>query len=269
MNLGVMNQKRKLPRTDLAVELKDHLDHVGENTSGIHMVTREVSRMHITHVEIYNRNGEMATGKKKGHYITIEADMNPHWEEERENQFIKLVTYHLKDFLYNERDKKIRNHILVAGLGNAYASPDALGPLAVRALCPVENKICGIIPGVMATTGLESARIIRGVVEEVKPEAVIVIDALMAKHVKRLCTTVQISNTGIYPGSGVGNHRMEISKETIGVPVIAVGIPTVVEAKCVVGRTENNPLFLTTKDMGEWVEYAAMLLAKAIMSSVQ
>ncbi len=142
------------------------------------------------------------------------------------------------------------------GLGNREVTPDALGPYVVDNMMitrhiikeygqyafgnKATSQISGIVPGVMAQTGMESGEIVRGVIEETKPDIVIVVDALAARSVKRLNRTIQITDTGINPGSGVGNHRHAINKESMGIPVIAIGIPTVVDAATIVSDTMSD-----------------------------
>ena len=204
-------------------------------------------------------NGAKTMGKPVGTYLTIEApnlsspDEGIHREvsEELAKYLIEVMKKIIPE---SEHDKEV----LVIGLGNRQATPDALGPYVAdnlnvtrhivkeygkyAALEEMNCVVSAIVPGVMAQTGMETAEIIKGVVRETKPDLLIVIDALAARNSRRLNRTIQIADTGINPGSGVGNYRNAITKETIGVPVIAIGVPTVVDAVTIVSDTMENLL---------------------------
>lgn len=187
--------------------------------------------------------------KKEGIYKTIYFD-----DVTDENNFAKLLdvtTKALKDLLKSINIKN-SDSVLIVGLGNRKATPDALGPLTIDSIkitrqivelgLPLDKKyrvISSIVPGVMGTTGIETKEIIEGVIEKVKPDFLIVIDALAASSLDRINKTIQLTDTGIHPGSGLLNNRFEISKETLGLPVIAIGIPTVVDATTIVSNTIN------------------------------
>ena len=187
-----------------------------------------------------------AMGRPQGTYITIEAPDLSNADEDYHREISQEISRHLRELIDLEKEKSI----LVVGLGNAAITADALGPHVVENLRMTRHiireyglrgidhekmhRVSGIVPGVMAQTGMETAEIIQGVVAETKPDVVVAIDALAARSVRRLNRTIQITDTGIYPGSGVGNHRYSITKETTGIPVIAIGIPTVVEAATIV-----------------------------------
>lgn len=160
-------------------------------------------------------------------------------------------------------------HVLAVGLGNPSVTPDALGPLVLGNVrvnrnidMPRDGKgavISGIVPGVMAQTGMETAEIIKGLIKETRPDMIIAIDALAARSIRRLGTTIQLTDTGIHPGSGVGNHRHSLTKESLGVPVLAVGVPTVVGAAAIVHDTistliETLASHMETKGMGDFLE---------------
>ena len=213
----------------------------------------------VTTVRIETENGAKTMGKPVGTYLTIEApnlsspDEGIHREvsEELAKYLIEVMEKIIPE---SEHDKEV----LVIGLGNRQATPDALGPYVTDNLnvtrhivkeygkyaAPEEMNcvVSAIVPGVMAQTGMETAEIIKGVVRETKPDLLIVVDALAARNSRRLNRTIQIADTGINPGSGVGNYRNAITKETIGVPVIAIGVPTVVDAVTIVSDTMENLL---------------------------
>ena len=187
--------------------------------------------------------------KKEGIYKTIYFD-----DVTDENNFAKLLDVTIKAIkdLLNSINIKDSDSVLIIGLGNRKATPDALGPLTIDSIkitrqivelgLPLDKKyrvISSIIPGVMGTTGIETKEIIEGVIEKVKPSFLIVIDALAASSLERINKTIQLTDTGIYPGSGLLNNRFEISKETLGLPVVAIGIPTVVDATTIVSNTIN------------------------------
>ena len=187
--------------------------------------------------------------KKEGIYKTIYFD-----DVTDENNFAKLLDVTIKAIkdLLNSINIKDSDSVLIIGLGNRKATPDALGPLTIDSIkitrqivelgLPLDKKyrvISSIIPGVMGTTGIETKEIIEGVIEKVKPSFLIVIDALAASSLERINKTIQLTDTGIHPGSGLLNNRFEISKETLGLPVIAIGIPTVVDATTIVSNTIN------------------------------
>jgi len=221
-------------RTDLALELKEE-KNIGSAQSGIIVKTRIDTTNHIkeTKIIIKNKKGEDSLGKPKGTYITIEANGSFH-KEMSEALFLNL-----KEML-NKKKK-----ILIAGLGNADVTADSLGPKVVNNLYITRHlqkegignyqfELSAIAPGVMAQTGIETSEILESLADRIKPDVVIVIDALAARSYSRLNKTIQISDTGIAPGSGVGNHRNEITQHTIGVPVLAIGVPTVISVPAII-----------------------------------
>lgn len=241
-------------RTDLALESKEKFEEDNVEIKGVRVEEENVSReLHVTSVYIDTENGARAMGKPRGTYITIEAaDMMEEDEDYHREVSVQLAKV-LRSMLPEDRKKL---SVLVVGLGNREVTPDALGPYVVDNVMITRHilrefgtyafgnqqtmSISGIVPGVMAQTGMESSEIVRGVIEETNPDLVIVVDALAARSVKRLNRTIQITDTGINPGSGVGNHRHAINRETAGVPVIAIGIPTVVDAATIVSDTMND-----------------------------
>lgn len=248
-------------RTDLALEEKERFESDQVEVQGV-VLEEEYDKereIRVTTVRIENENGAKTMGKPVGTYLTIEApnlsspDEGIHREvsEELAKYLIEVMKKIIPE---SEQDKEV----LVIGLGNRQATPDALGPYVAdnlnvtrhivkeygkyAALEEMNCVVSAIVPGVMAQTGMETAEIIKGVVRETKPDLLIVIDALAARNSRRLNRTIQIADTGINPGSGVGNYRNAITKETIGVPVIAIGVPTVVDAVTIVSDTMENLL---------------------------
>ena len=248
-------------RTDLALEEKERFESDQVEVQGV-VLEEEYDKereIRVTTVRIETENGAKTMGKPVGTYLTIEApnlsspDEGIHREvsEELAKYLIEVMEKIIPE---SEHDKEV----LVIGLGNRQATPDALGPYVADNLnvtrhivkeygkyaAPEEMNcvVSAIVPGVIAQTSMETAEIIKGVVRETKPDLLIVIDALAARNSRRLNRTIQIADTGINPGSGVGNYRNAITKETIGVPVIAIGVPTVVDAVTIVSDTMENLL---------------------------
>ena len=226
-------------RTDLAVEAHAlWRESAGETTrlKGVAAREEQVEGMTVTRVEILDQEGARALGKPEGTYLTL--DISPLWrrEEDAFPRAVRAVAALLGPLLPEE------GPVLAAGLGNQAMTPDALGPRSLDHLLvtrhlgevlPQLRPVAGLGAGVLGTTGMEVAEWVRGAAEQVGPAAVIVVDALAARDLERLCATVQIADTGLVPGSGVGNHRMALNRETLGVPVISVGVPTVVDAETI------------------------------------
>ena len=224
-------------RTDMAVEAHAlWRESAGETTrlGGVAAREEQVEGLAVTRVEILDQEGAQALGKPVGVYLTL--DISPLWrrEEEAFARAVRAVAALLRPLLPEE------GPVLTAGLGNPAMTPDALGPrtldhlLVTRHLgevLPQLRPVAGLGAGVLGTTGMEVAEWVRGAAEQVKPAAVIVVDALAARDLDRLCAAVQIADTGLVPGSGVGNHRMALNRETLGVPVISMGVPTVVDGE--------------------------------------
>lgn len=241
-------------RTDLALEEKERFesDHVEIPGVIVEESYDEVREIKVTTVKIETENGAKTMGKPVGTYLTMEAPNLVVPDEDYHKEISKEFAKYMQQFLPKQKEYSV----MVVGLGNRQVTPDALGPYVVDHLHVSRhivkeygkygmgeeqvNLVSAIVPGVMAQTGMETVEIIRGVVEETKPEVVIAIDALAARSAKRLNRTIQIADTGIHPGSGVGNHRNAITKETVGVPVIAIGVPTVVDAATIVNDTMEN-----------------------------
>ena len=227
-------------RTDLAVEAKEIWQVGVEKTSklsGVKASKKKLEGYPLTKVEILNRQGEAALGKPQGAYLTI--DLTTFWQRKADffDRAVRAVGSQLKTLLPE------KGPVLIIGLGNSAMTPDAVGPLALDSVLITRHLISamprhfsGFRPvavfrtGVLGTTGVESAEAVKGLVEQVQPSVVIAIDALASRRVGRVCTTVQISDTGITPGSGVGNHRAALNQNVLGVPVFSIGVPTVVDA---------------------------------------
>lgn len=244
-------------RTDLAVELEEDVKNEDRVSHGIRVIESyaDDNRIKITRVIVENEEGMRSIGKDIGSYITLESPELAEADEDYHREMSVQIARYVKELLPKKENLKV----LVAGLGNRDATPDSLGPRVVDNICITRRmtgeygemglinkcsgfEVSGIIPGVLAQTGMESAEIVKGIVDEIKPDVVLAIDSLAARNTLRLNTTIQISDTGINPGSGVGNHRRGLTFKTIGVPVIAIGIPTVVDAATIVNDTFENLL---------------------------
>ena len=242
-------------RTDLAVEEKERFEEDDVEISGVAIEEDydEENEIKVTKVVISTEKGAKVMGKPKGTYITLEAPNMSEPDEEYHREISEALAKYVGQLMPKEKEEQ---SILIVGLGNREVTPDALGPDVVGNLLITRhivkeygkvalgkekiNKISGIVPGVMAQTGMEASEIVRGIVEETKPDFVIAIDALAARSTRRLNRTIQIADTGIHPGSGVGNHRNGLTIESLGVPVIAIGVPTVVDAATIVNDTMEN-----------------------------
>lgn len=259
-------------RTDLAVEEKESFAGDGGEIEGVSLREwkEEKSQVMLTEVKILDERGAKAMGKPKGTYLTLEAAQLAKKDESYHEKVSDELARQISGLAGDIRRKKV----MVVGLGNASVTPDALGPRAVGHLQVTRHLeqqygsnfcrerglpvVSAIVPGVMAQTGMETAEIIRGVVRETMPELLIVIDALAARSIRRLGTTIQLTDTGIHPGSGVGNHRHCLTRESLGIPVLAVGVPTVVGAAAIVHDTVETMVQALlssqgTKGMGEYL----------------
>lgn len=236
-------------RTDLASERRDFYQKANnlEEIDGIQTAKEDIDEnIKVERVKITNENGEKAIGKPIGNYVTIDIKKLKIAQDEEinksaetlANELRKIVDVHISD----------QDEILVVGLGNMYVTPDSLGPKVVNDIEVTRHiinylpqyveegtrKVSAISPGVLGTTGIETVEILKGIVDNIHPKLVIVIDALASRSIERISSTIQLSDTGIVPGAGVGNTRSEISKNTLGIPVVAIGIPTVVETAVLV-----------------------------------
>ena len=288
-------------RTDLAVETSEKRPD-GKEISGLFVEKEKRGEdITITKVRIETQKAAKTMGKPRGTYISIEADQMMEEDNDYHREISEIFSEQLKNFLPKQYQKK---KILVIGLGNREITPDALGPKVIDQLFITRHlleefgkymveleeccSISGIVPGVMAQTGMETVEILQGVVSQTKPDIVIAVDALAARSIKRLNRTIQITDTGIIPGSGVGNYRNAITKEHLGIPVIAVGIPTVVDAATIVadfctGLMENkqeleemeetvrgmippklNAMYVTSKDIDEAVNRLSYTISEGL-----
>ena len=270
-------------RTDLAVELNEAVDKSDSRYSGV--IVREhidkVSLVKVTTLEIINEEGEKLFNRKAGIYITIEAEGLGENDDFYNERVIEIISGQI-DALIRPCILK-NNKLLVVGLGNRNVTADSLGPDVVDKLIinshihgekdEISVRLSALSPGVMAQTGIETSSIIKGIADEIAPGVIIVIDALAARNTQRLNKTIQISNRGINPGSGVGNHRTGITSDNIGVPVIAVGVPTVIDAATIIGDVtkdyENIPkhlsdMYVTPKDIDENIRITAEIIAESI-----
>ncbi|NLC87966.1 MAG: GPR endopeptidase [Clostridiaceae bacterium] len=245
-----MNNKKIDFRTDLADERRNLYKKANKLENEIDGIETQEDvideKIKVTKVNVLNEKAEEIIGKKKGKYITIDIKKINLLTEEEKEQSSNVLAKELKELIGEKVQKK--EDILVVGLGNSEVTPDALGPNVIKEVEITRHiinylpqyidentrPVSAIAPGVLGTTGIETLEIIKGVVEHIKPKLLIVIDALASRSMERISSTIQISNTGIVPGGGVGNTRKEITEETLGIPVIALGIPTVVETAVVV-----------------------------------
>ena len=233
-----MNIQHSFSHTDLALELKDELEESLEEQQAFDGIKIQQERigergLQETVIEIDSEEGEKQLGKPQGIYVTLEGENMAGNDGSFHEEMSECLAKRLQSLLSGKRK------LLFIGLGNGEVTPDALGPLVIKNLfitrhltgwkeieeCPA---VAALSPGVMAQTGMETGEIVEGIVKKIHPDALVVIDALAAKSSERLNRTIQISNTGIAPGSGVGNHRNEITEKTMGIPVIAIGVPTVI-----------------------------------------
>lgn len=300
MKLGEIRKMFEI-RTDLAVETSEKRPD-GKEISGLFVEKEKRGEdITITKVCIETQKAAKTMGKPRGTYISIEADQMMEEDNDYHREISEIFSEQLKNFLPKQYQKK---KILVIGLGNREVTPDALGPKVIDQLFITRHlleefgkymveleeccSISGIVPGVMAQTGMETVEILQGVVAQTKPDIVIAVDALAARSIKRLNRTIQITDTGIIPGSGVGNYRNAITKEHLGIPVIAVGIPTVVDAATIVadfctGLMENkqeleemeetvrgmippklNAMYVTSKDIDEAVNRLSYTISEGL-----
>lgn len=236
-------------RTDLALEARESISEADGSLHGVKVEENydEETDIRVTRVEITTKNGARAMGKPMGTYVTIEAPGMLEPDEGFHREVSDVLAEQLAKIIPGAGQEQ---EILVVGLGNRDVTADALGPHVVDNLCITRhivreygkaaynrdrmNQVSSMEPGVMGKTGMEAAEIIKGVVEQTGPDVIVAIDALAARTTKRLNRTIQITDTGIHPGSGVGNHRNALTKESMGVPVIAIGVPTVVDAATIV-----------------------------------
>ncbi|MBS5857349.1 MAG: GPR endopeptidase [Clostridia bacterium] len=237
-------------RTDLASERRDiyqKANNVEGQINGVESEQEEIDEnLRVERVKITNEEGEKAIGKPVGSYVTVDIRGLKIAQEEELEKAATVVSRELGKIIDNHIDKQ--GEILVVGLGNIYVTPDSLGPKVINDIEVTRHiinylpqyveegtrMVSAISPGVLGTTGIETVEILKGIVDNINPKLLIVIDALASRSIERISSTVQISDTGIVPGAGVGNTRSEISKNSLGIPVVAIGIPTVVETAVLV-----------------------------------
>ena len=295
-----MSGSRRI-RTDLALETTERFAEENAEIRGVevHEEYDEEKDVRTTVVKIVTENGAKSMGRPQGTYITIEAPELSTPDEDYHREISEEISTHLRKLI----DLKKEKSVLVVGLGNAAITADALGPQVVDNLLMTRHiikeyglrgikhekmhRISGIAPGVMAQTGMETAEIVQGIVSETKPDVVVAIDALAARSVRRLSRTIQITDTGIHPGSGVGNHRNGLTEENLQVKVIGIGVPTVVDAATIVHdsmahlldaleETEQKEffdemiapnlysMFVTPKDVDETIKYLSFTISEGL-----
>lgn len=237
-------------RTDLAVENREMFEGDGVEISGVEVKEEYSAGIKVLSIKVTDEHGSEVMGKPIGNYITIECEKISDADDREKRQCARVITEEIKKML---PDKKPLN-ALVVGLGNEKVTPDALGPITIDKITATRHYfltykdqiekgvgcISAITPGVMGDTGIESADIVMGTVEVVKPDVIIAIDSLAARNTDRMSTTIQISDTGISPGAGMGNRRKGLNEESTGTKVIAIGVPTVIDAATLVFDTLMN-----------------------------
>lgn len=292
-------------RTDLALEVRESFPEDKIEVDGVALQEKQYleGRLRVTTVEIRNEQGQRQMGKPIGNYVTLEFTQKGRWDSPARQQKIRdkasaRIAQTLEKMVPSQEGV-----YLVAGLGNRFATPDALGPFVlddVKVNRHVQESLgeeyvgrrrvlCALSPGVMGQTGMESQEILGGIIDKVKPCCMLVIDSLASRSVNRLCTTIQITDTGICPGAGIGNNRNELNEEKLKIPVIAIGVPTVVDAGTIVSecmeetllqegytmeqidlflkglsKDSIEDLFVTPKDIDEQIREIGKVVAKAI-----
>ena len=291
-------------RTDLALEARESISEAERALHGVILQEEydEENDIRVTKVQITTKNGAKTMKKPMGNYITIEAPGLLEPDDGYRRDISEVLASQLKELI---PDSEKEQGILIVGLGNREVTADALGPNVVDNLFITRHMIkeygkaaygkekmhtiSGIEPGVMGKTGMEAAEIVKGVVEQIKPDVMIVVDALAARNTKRLNRTIQITDTGIQPGSGVGNNRNALTQESMQIPVIAIGIPTVVDAATIVGDalgrlvgeiseedkhrcmescrnelTDLNNMYVTSKDIDAVIKRVSFTVSEGI-----
>lgn len=287
-----MTNGRKI---DLALEAKEFVEGSAQKTtrlSGVKAEEDTVFGLPMTRVKILDRSGEEALGKPKGTYLTLELEELPRDREEilRAARAVAAMLEELPDLPQD-------GLVLVTGLGNRRVTPDAIGPKTADALLVTRHlvqtlpepfaslrPVAALAPGVTGSTGMESGEIIGSVIKKLKPVCLIAVDALAARRQERVCRTIQIADTGIVPGSGVGNARMALDREALGIPVIAVGVPTVVDAGTLcldlledagennfdpsIFRGEGAEWFVTPRNVDSQVDILSRILGLGISTAL-
>ena len=273
-------------RTDLALEARESFEEDDVEIRGVSIEEKydEDRDIRVTRVRIETENGAKAMGKPVGEYLTLEAPGLSEEDEDYHREVSEELAKYIQE-LIGEQEQSI----LVVGPGNREVTPDALGPQVVNNLMITRhiireygvrafgreqmNRVSAIVPGVMAQTGMETSEIVKGIVAETRPDRVIAIDALAARSSKRLNRTIQLCDAGINPGSGVGNHRNGLTKENLGVPILAIGVPTVVDAATIIYDATGdrsriapnlNGMFVTPKNVDEMIKRLSFTISEAI-----
>ncbi len=271
-----MDRNRSV-RTDLVLEAHElfkqqKMDRVVQEQGpppGVEIEEDGNEDIKISRVRVVSPVGERAIGKPMGNYITLEIPRLKENDRDLYEETCRALAKELEKIL----NLPPKATVLVVGLGNWNVTPDALGPRVVANLMVTRHlleyvpdqvdegvrPVCAVAPGVLGITGIETGEIIKGIIDRVKPDAVIAIDALASRKMDRISTTVQIADTGIVPGSGVGNKRMELSRDTLGIPVIAIGVPTVVDAATMANDTIDLVLDSMIKQAPTGTEFYRML----------
>lgn len=264
--------------TDLALEAKERYEEDNVEIRGV-CIEEEYDKekdIRTTLVKIETENGARAMGRPQGSYLTLEAPNLSIPDEDYHREISEELARQVKKLIPEKKELTV----LVVGLGNRQVTPDALGPDVVDNLKMTRHiileygvqamgeqnryQVSGLVPGVMAQTGMETLEIVKGVINETRPDVVIAVDALAARSTKRLNRTIQITDTGIIPGSGVGNHRNGLTKETLGVMVIGIGVPTVVDAATIV--QDSMERLLQTLEEKEKKEFLEEMIPPALYS---
>ncbi|WP_274365786.1 GPR endopeptidase [Paenibacillus thermotolerans] len=309
-------------RTDLALDAKEMAKaRHGDDIPGVDSQTVEDNGVFITKIDITSEEGAKAIGKQQGHYLTIEVPGLRQKDTDLQDRVATIFAKEFEQYL-NRANISKDDKILIVGLGNWNVTPDALGPIVVEnvmvtrhffelmpdRVAPGYRQVSAVAPGVLGITGIETSEIVQGIVEKSKPDLVIAVDALASKALERVNTTIQIADTGINPGSGIGNKRKGLTQDVLGVPVIAIGVPTVVYASTIVnstiemlsqnfGKQTNNPgailgmlpnmteedrlgmvrevlnplghdLLVTPKDIDQFIEDIANIIASGLNASL-
>lgn len=284
-------------RTDLAMEAHALWKESAADTSRLEGVSARDEKQEgfpVNRVEILNKKGAQALGKPVGHYVTLTLDGLARREEDAFGRAARALAAELSAML----TLKPGDLALVVGLGNRAITPDAVGPgvadhtMVTRHLVermPEQfgafRPVAALAAGVLGTTGVESGEVVRAVVEKIRPACVLAVDALASRSLSRVCSTIQLADTGIVPGSGVGNHRAALNQETLGIPVVALGVPTVVDAATLAadvlaeaGKGDLDPaalhgsgesLMVTPRDIDQRVADMAKVLGYGINLALQ
>ena len=257
-------------RTDLAVDARELYKQINKREAdGIISEEEEIDNIKVTTVKIMNEDGAAKIGKPIGTYITIDIPEFTHYDGEIMDDVSEVLNNSMQKLIGTNTSKTA----LVVGLGNWKVTPDALGPKVVEKLMITRHlkavmpdsidesvrPVCALAPGVLGITGIETGEIIKAVADKIKPDMVICIDALASRSIRRVNRTIQIANTGISPGAGIGNKRMEINEENLGIPVIAIGVPTVVDAATIVNDAMDLVLDEMVSQSTEGGEFYNML----------